>query len=152
MTHAQVVPDLVRHHVDRGKAGAWVGLLVPVPHPHLPDHTPVGLGADPRHRGETHREVRLLARAVGSPEVDPGDQEADVPVARLALVRPQVALELAERGEEGSSVPSMVLEHTSSLVDLHVGDGELHLGAQGVENLVRPVLAPFSFGGVNCLV
>ena len=55
----------------------------------------------------------------------------------LPSSRPQVALELAERREEGSSVPSVVLEHTSSLVDLHVGDGELHLGAQGVEVVDR---------------
>ena len=99
MTHPQIVSDLMSHHVHRGESGAWVRLLVPVPHPHLSDDTPVRLRTNPCDGGETHREMRSLAGAVGRPEVDSRDKQPDVPVAGLPFVGPQIALELAEGGE-----------------------------------------------------
>ena len=99
VAHPQIVSDLMSHHVDGREPGAWVRLLVPVPHPHLSYDTPVRLRADPRDRRETHREMRSLAGAVGSPEVDSGDKQPNVPMAGLAFVGPQIALELAEGGE-----------------------------------------------------
>ena len=57
--HAEVVPDLVRHHEDGREAGAGVGLAAGVGDAELADHAVVLVAAHPAHPRQPHRHTVL---------------------------------------------------------------------------------------------
>ena len=74
VAHPQIVPNFMGHHIYRSETRGGIGLLVTVPHAHLPYDAAVVLCTDAGDSGESHGEVTPLTRAVSRPEVDSGDQ------------------------------------------------------------------------------